>query len=69
MGLCVRILGGCGTILVLATAQACTGLMGLATSPSHTAVLVCERPGCIRPLVLASSPKGRAALVPALCCI
>ncbi|CAI9604247.1 unnamed protein product, partial [Staurois parvus] len=43
---CVQILGGCGTILVLATAPACTGLMGLATSPSHTAVLVCERPRC-----------------------
>ncbi|CAI9588557.1 unnamed protein product [Staurois parvus] len=43
--------------------------MGLAKSPSHTAVLVCERPRCTRPLVLASSPKGRAALVLALCCI
>ncbi|CAI9582239.1 unnamed protein product, partial [Staurois parvus] len=43
---CVRILGGCGTLLVLATAPACTGLMGLTTSPSHTAVLVCERPRC-----------------------
>ncbi|CAI9534245.1 unnamed protein product [Staurois parvus] len=28
-----------------------TGLMGLATSPSHTAVLICERPRCTRPLV------------------
>ncbi|CAI9579359.1 unnamed protein product [Staurois parvus] len=37
---CVRILGGCETILVLATTPACTALMGLATSPSHTAVLV-----------------------------
>ncbi|CAI9623337.1 unnamed protein product, partial [Staurois parvus] len=44
---CVRILGGCRTILVLATAPAYTTLIGLATSPSHTAVLVCERPGCI----------------------
>ncbi|CAI9584579.1 unnamed protein product, partial [Staurois parvus] len=43
---CVRILCGCGTILVLATAPACTALMGLTTSPSHTAVLICERPGC-----------------------
>ncbi|CAI9536619.1 unnamed protein product, partial [Staurois parvus] len=43
---CVRILGGCGTILVLATALACTGLMGLTMSPSHTAVLICERPRC-----------------------
>ncbi|CAI9617735.1 unnamed protein product, partial [Staurois parvus] len=42
---CVRIIGGCGTILVLPTAPACTALMGLATLPSHTAVLVCERPG------------------------
>ncbi|CAI9537339.1 unnamed protein product [Staurois parvus] len=66
---CVRILGGCRTILVLATAPACTGLMGLTTSPSHTAVLVCERPRCTRSLVLASSPKGSAALVLALCCI
>ncbi|CAI9576182.1 unnamed protein product, partial [Staurois parvus] len=66
---CVRILGGCGTILVLANATACTSLMGLATSPSYTAVLVCERPGCTRPLVLASLPKGSAALVLALCCI
>ncbi|CAI9535530.1 unnamed protein product [Staurois parvus] len=48
---CVRILGGCGTILVLTTAPACTALMGLATSPSHTELLVCERPGCTRPLV------------------
>ncbi|CAI9614693.1 unnamed protein product, partial [Staurois parvus] len=66
---CVQILCGCGIILVLATAPACTGLMGLATSPSHTAVLICERPGCTRPLVLASSPKGSAVLVLALCCI
>ncbi|CAI9609016.1 unnamed protein product [Staurois parvus] len=66
---CVRILGGCGTILVLATTPACTALMGLATSPSDTAVLVCERPGSTRPLVLNSSPKGSAALVLALCCI
>ncbi|CAI9606805.1 unnamed protein product [Staurois parvus] len=66
---CVQILGDCGTILVLATAPACTALMGLATSPSNTAVLVCERPGCTRPLVLASSPKGSTALVLALCCI
>ncbi|CAI9565411.1 unnamed protein product, partial [Staurois parvus] len=66
---CVRILGGCGTILVLATALACTGLMGLVTSPSHTAVLVCERPRCTKPPVFASSPKGSAALVLALCCI
>ncbi|CAI9534472.1 unnamed protein product [Staurois parvus] len=66
---CVRILGGCETILVLATAPACTALMGLATSPSDTAVLVCERPGCTRPLVPTSSPKVRAALVLALCCI
>ncbi|CAI9602286.1 unnamed protein product [Staurois parvus] len=65
----VRILGGCGTILVFATAPACTALMGLATSPSHTAVLVCERPGCTRPLVFANSPKGSVALVLALCCI
>ncbi|CAI9614655.1 unnamed protein product, partial [Staurois parvus] len=43
---CVRILGGCKTILVLATAPACTALMGLATLPSDTAVLVCERLGC-----------------------
>ncbi|CAI9542535.1 unnamed protein product, partial [Staurois parvus] len=43
---CVQILGGCGTLLVLATAAACTTLMGLATSPTDTAVLVCERPGC-----------------------
>ncbi|CAI9564563.1 unnamed protein product [Staurois parvus] len=57
---CVRILGGCGTILVLATAPACYGLMGLITSPSHTAGLVYERPGCTRPLVLTSSPKGSA---------
>ncbi|CAI9622366.1 unnamed protein product [Staurois parvus] len=41
----VQILGGCGTILVLTTAPACTTLIGHATSPSHTAVLVCERPG------------------------
>ncbi|CAI9564292.1 unnamed protein product [Staurois parvus] len=66
---CVQIFGGCGTILVLATAPACTALMGLTTSPSHTEVLVCERPGCIRPLVLTSSPKGSVALVLALCCI
>ncbi|CAI9547991.1 unnamed protein product, partial [Staurois parvus] len=66
---CVRILCGCGTILVLTTAPACTALMGLTTSPSHTAVLICERPGCTRPLVLASSPKGSVALVLALCCI
>ncbi|CAI9603801.1 unnamed protein product [Staurois parvus] len=66
---CVRILGGCGTILVLTTAPACTALMGLATSPRHTAVLVCERPGCTRPLVLTSLPKGSAALVLALFCI
>ncbi|CAI9613351.1 unnamed protein product [Staurois parvus] len=66
---CVRILGGCGTILVLTTTSACTALMGLATSPSHTAVLICERPGCTRPLVLSSSPKGSVALVLALCCI
>ncbi|CAI9549825.1 unnamed protein product, partial [Staurois parvus] len=65
---CVRILGGCGTILVLPTAPACTAPMGLATSPSHIAVLVCERPGCTRPLVLASSPKVALALVLALCC-
>ncbi|CAI9575439.1 unnamed protein product [Staurois parvus] len=38
---CVRILGGCRTLLVLATAPACTGVMGLATSPNHTAVLKC----------------------------
>ncbi|CAI9554888.1 unnamed protein product [Staurois parvus] len=43
--------------------------MELATSPSYTAVLVCERPGCTRQLVLASSPKGSVALVLALCCI
>ncbi|CAI9599839.1 unnamed protein product, partial [Staurois parvus] len=43
---CVRILGGCGTILVLATVPDCTALMGLAMSPSDTAVLVCEGPGC-----------------------
>ncbi|CAI9583484.1 unnamed protein product, partial [Staurois parvus] len=43
---CVRILGDCRTILVLATAPACTALMGLTTSPSYTAVLICERPGC-----------------------
>ncbi|CAI9572059.1 unnamed protein product [Staurois parvus] len=43
--------------------------MGLATSPSDTAVLVCERPGCTRSRVLASSPKGSATLVLALCCI
>ncbi|CAI9608894.1 unnamed protein product, partial [Staurois parvus] len=66
---CVRILCGCGTILVLATAPACTALMELTTSSSHTAVLVCERPGCTRPLVLDSSPKGRVALILALCCI
>ncbi|CAI9593466.1 unnamed protein product [Staurois parvus] len=66
---CVQILGGCGTILVLATAAACTALVGLATSPSHTAVLVCKRPGCTRSLMLASSPKGSVALVLALCCI
>ncbi|CAI9602396.1 unnamed protein product [Staurois parvus] len=66
---CVRILGGCGTTLMLVTVPACTALMGLATSPSDTEVLVCERPGCIRPLVLASSLKGRVALVLALCCI
>ncbi|CAI9551352.1 unnamed protein product, partial [Staurois parvus] len=42
---CVQILGGCRTILVLATAPACTTLMELATSPSDTAVLICERPG------------------------
>ncbi|CAI9537708.1 unnamed protein product [Staurois parvus] len=42
---CVRILGGCGTIVVLTTAPACTALMGLATSPSYTALLICERPG------------------------
>ncbi|CAI9566502.1 unnamed protein product, partial [Staurois parvus] len=47
----------------------CTALIGLVRSPSHTAVLVCERPGCTRPLVLAGSPKGSAALVLALCCI
>ncbi|CAI9573176.1 unnamed protein product, partial [Staurois parvus] len=57
---CVRILGGYGTTLVLATAPVCTGLIGQTTSPSDTAVLICERPGCTRPLVLASSPKGRA---------
>ncbi|CAI9546483.1 unnamed protein product [Staurois parvus] len=34
--------------------------MGLTMSPSHTAVLVCERPGCTRPLVIASSPKERS---------
>ncbi|CAI9617386.1 unnamed protein product, partial [Staurois parvus] len=66
---CVRILGGCGTILVLATAPACTGFMGLTTSPSHTAVLICERLRCTRPLVIASSPKGSMALVLAFCCI
>ncbi|CAI9575796.1 unnamed protein product [Staurois parvus] len=66
---CVRILGGCGTILVLATTPACTTLMRLATSPSDTAMLVCERPGCTRSLMLASSPKGSVALVLALCCI
>ncbi|CAI9538840.1 unnamed protein product, partial [Staurois parvus] len=49
---CVQILGGWGTILVLTTAPASTGLMGLATSPSHTAVLICERPGYTRPLCL-----------------
>ncbi|CAI9612694.1 unnamed protein product, partial [Staurois parvus] len=65
----VQILGSCGTILVHATALACTALMGLATSPSDTAVLVCKKPGCTRPLVLASSPKGRVALVLAHCCI
>ncbi|CAI9605769.1 unnamed protein product [Staurois parvus] len=43
--------------------------MGLTTSPSHTAVLICERPRCTRPLELSSSPKGSAALVLALCCI
>ncbi|CAI9547539.1 unnamed protein product, partial [Staurois parvus] len=43
---CVQILGGCGKILVLATAPACTALMGLTTSPSDTAVQVCERSGC-----------------------
>ncbi|CAI9603531.1 unnamed protein product [Staurois parvus] len=43
--------------------------MGLTTSPSHIAVLVCERPRCTRLLVLTSSPKGSAALVLALCCI
>ncbi|CAI9581390.1 unnamed protein product, partial [Staurois parvus] len=43
---CVQIFCGCGTILVLATAPACTALMELTTSPSHTAVLICERPGC-----------------------
>ncbi|CAI9545847.1 unnamed protein product [Staurois parvus] len=57
------------TILVLTTAPACTGFMGLAMSPSHTAVLVCERPRCSRPQVVASSPKGSAAIVLALCCI
>ncbi|CAI9539148.1 unnamed protein product [Staurois parvus] len=66
---CVQIFDGCGTILVFATAPACTGLMGLATSPGHTAVPVCERPRCTRPLVLASSPKGRTVLVLALFCI
>ncbi|CAI9542539.1 unnamed protein product, partial [Staurois parvus] len=66
---CVRLLGGCGTILVLAAAATCTTLMGLAMSPSDTAVLVCERPGCTRSLVLASLPKGSVALVLALCCI
>ncbi|CAI9572602.1 unnamed protein product [Staurois parvus] len=66
---CVRILGGCRTILVLATSPACTALMGLVMSPSDSAVLVCEKPGCTRPLVLASSPKGSMALVLALCCI
>ncbi|CAI9534663.1 unnamed protein product, partial [Staurois parvus] len=65
---CVRILGACGTILVLATTPACTTLMGLATSPSDTVVLVCERLGCTRSLVLASSLKGSVALVLALCC-
>ncbi|CAI9564801.1 unnamed protein product, partial [Staurois parvus] len=54
---CVRILSGCGTILVLATASACTALMGLTMSPSHTAVLICERPGCSRPLVLRQFTK------------
>ncbi|CAI9556906.1 unnamed protein product [Staurois parvus] len=43
--------------------------MGLAMPPNDTAVLICERPGCTRPLVLASSPKGSVALVLALCCI
>ncbi|CAI9622836.1 unnamed protein product, partial [Staurois parvus] len=52
-----------------ATAPACSALMGLTISPSHTAVLICERPGCTRPLVLASSPKSSVALVLALCCI
>ncbi|CAI9621202.1 unnamed protein product, partial [Staurois parvus] len=66
---CVRLIGGCGTILVLATTPACTALMGLAMSPSDTAVLVCERPGCTRPLMFASSPKGSVALALALCCI
>ncbi|CAI9564239.1 unnamed protein product [Staurois parvus] len=42
---------------------------GLTKSPSHTAVLICERPGCTRPLLLASSPKDSVALVLALCCI
>ncbi|CAI9608643.1 unnamed protein product, partial [Staurois parvus] len=66
---CVRILSGCGTILVFATAPACTALMGLTTSPSQTAVLICERPRCTRPLVIASSPKHSTALVLAFCCI
>ncbi|CAI9590164.1 unnamed protein product [Staurois parvus] len=66
---CVRILGGCGTIFVLTTAPACTTLIGLTTSPSDTAVLVCERPGCTRLLVLASSPKGSVVLLLTLCCI
>ncbi|CAI9612698.1 unnamed protein product [Staurois parvus] len=66
---CVLVLGGCGTVLVLATAPACTALMGLTTLPNHTAVLVCERPGSTRSLVLAGSPKGSAALVLALCYI
>ncbi|CAI9560579.1 unnamed protein product, partial [Staurois parvus] len=43
---CLQILGGHEALLVLATAPACTTLMGLTTSPSHTAVLVCERRGC-----------------------
>ncbi|CAI9576709.1 unnamed protein product [Staurois parvus] len=66
---CFQIVGGCGTILVLATTPGCTAFMGLSTSPCDTAVLVCERPGCTRPLVLTSSPKGSATLVLALCCI
>ncbi|CAI9607569.1 unnamed protein product [Staurois parvus] len=37
---CVRILGDCGTLLVLTAAPNCTALLGLSTSPSDTAILV-----------------------------